>query len=606
MTEPISQNEGSNIDDGMADLVSIASGMKSFENLDEAQIEKILNAEKESANEEKDSQALKANKDEEYRAKIGLKKSQYISKIKEDLIDIDSLSMIEALLFKLAKEIRAFSEGKFWSMEQAYNNEIRNFKKNIINTYYEADTNLILKFWYKITGKYQNKLEEHDPFKKLSFIPKLNDNKKWGSTIMDSQSSPWFYLLFGFRPSQSKSLTIENSHFFSLSQLVQGILSNLEEIFTLKNSITKPFHHRNTISSDNYLYSYIIDKTLPVLKIFRIIEHLSFQNQGPGLNTQHIIYFISWVKQEWFEFLENSLYSDQQIREDDIEFSSSSLNNYFDEALDKFSSRVQNENDFDLDLVLTERKAIVHRINLYRQIIPEIGRRLEYLKSHLLGDILFHFFKDKDLHFSYDIDDNGIIQIKSMERWIGSKDIIVKEQKQLNQSFKKQMKEINKEKVSTNEYYNIVRKAGDFIIILTSLATAFNENFSMENRFRLTKEGDEAKYNYLKENPYFESLSNMASFEDLKKLQNTYDMIFQIKKIAILLDQESKSEIPEQEILSKAKTLKGALENLITLIQNSSNSLEKISQNKEKFDKYHSLHKQLENNFKDYSNLLKE
>ncbi len=630
------------------DLFQTARGMKKFETYSDRDLKKTLinhffsdNGEANSENLELANQILETKQSDitakndsrstsvvgykiikypvdEFKLQVIKHKNQYMLDIHEDLIPLTETDLINALFFKLTKDIQAYHNGNVWEYQVYLNREFKEFLTEVTTESYLAKTLFPVKIWHLITGKKKAKINQCDPLLHIPVFPAV----KWepihgtGYYQAKSLSEPWITLLYGISGIKQTQISLENSHYFSLSKLILNVSQTFDEIFSLASFLFRDQNRNGQLTPEDLFYKHISESFLPTLKIFSIIDHVSntitLSPKHP-LYTQHLIYLMSWCSMKWVIFLEKALNETRNYETNEGQTGEISLNDVFQRIREKAEQEMEEADplpDDKFSLTHVEKKALVTRIDFYSQIIPELKKRLKSLLSHLVGDVISQYLQEKNLFLDYQIDDIGDLIYnkllkskspvqKSMQSAPNNRQKSANHHEDQQQAYSDSDQKMSSDSssdsqsanatVNLDDYSGYSRILGDFIIVLTSVAAALNENFNRENQLKVSRSMEEDRYDYLRSNEYFRSQSEEFSFEQIMKIQDCFDSIFNAKKVAIQVDQAVKNNINVEDIEMNFKRTKEQLKILFDLFEGSLDDISRLSQSQKKFQKYANL-----------------
>ncbi len=551
-------------------------------------------------------------------------KQQFLNNISEELEDITDSRSIHVTLFNLSKEIKAIHNNIFWNFDEYQDKDFVNFAKNLATKCYMVKTSFLVKLWDMISGQKLDKLDEANPFINIPIYPNVKWKPLYGTNFFKARASDdaWVNLIFGLTGPDLSELTVDNSHFFSLKQVVTSLSETFDYIFYqaklryFNNTTEQAIQANNkNLVNEGLFYQLISEKFLPIIKVFSVIEHIALSYplaDNHPLQTCHLIYLVAWCYVNWIGFLEKTLNEKKNYVTRQGETGYLSLEGLF-ERIRKEVEDVLIDIDFEEDLEtfqehFTEKEKILKKIDFYVLYIPELKKRLKLLLNNLLGDAASHYLKQKNLFLRYYVKDNGHLVLQDVFRGKGEtvlekiisffqgKSQDEQEDADGTAEHKPASASADSYKIDSKasykpqkDYSSYSRTLGDLTLILSKILTGFNENFAPENHIKYNSKTPPDKYTYLHINPYFSNRSDEVNYAHLDKMQDCFESILTTKKLGEQVNLAIKAKENFVDLYKKIDILDDSLEKSSTLFKDTSASMGILSQDREKYEKYTNL-----------------
>ncbi len=558
-------------------------------------------------------------KNKEIKESILSRKKRNLTSQKDGYPILYDRKSIDQLLFKLAQDIDAYHGDIFWDFSHYSDKDFIRFRKEIAHHYYLIDHHFFRKIWDRLAGQRESKIENSDPFQGFEIYPKKIRKKLYGSNYYTTRllDESWANLLFGRNRTAESRIPIEESHNYSFLAVITGLSQTFDDIFNWANiqfteeSVKDGLADEGAgaVINEGLLFKLVSDSFIPVINILNTFDHITFTlplTENHPLRSMHLVYFAAWIYVRWIPFLEKTLRETKNIITPTGETGPISLTSVFE------SVKLEMDNelvavDFDQDLghfysYFTEREEILKKMDYYSNYIPELKKRIKYLLSSLSGDLYRDYFDKKGYYLQYHVDERGLLRfdhlIRKDTRTLFQKlfSFVLPEKKELlsEKILDKEKKSVEKEvrrasqRVSLSlqkDYSSYSRTLEDLLTILTVIAPAFDGNFDPENQLHRRPNDEFENYEYLSNNPFFIN-EEKVSFDHVKVLQDYYDYIFMSKSQGENLLQDIRSNKSPRDLNPLFDDMESSLEDLSTLIKDTSVTLGILTQNKSKYKEY--------------------
>ncbi len=560
------------------------------------------------------------SKNKETKASILSRKKRILASQKSGFPILYDKRSIDQMLFKLAQDIDAYHNDIFWDFSHYSDKDFMRFRKEISNHYYLVGHHFFKKIWDRIIGQRINNIENSDPFTSFDIYPKKSRKTLYGNNYYTTRllDESWANLCFGGNRTAEGKIPIGESYNYSLMAVITSLSQTFDDIFkwaniqfvegSIKDDV--PDEGAETPINEGLLFKLVLDSFTPVINIFNVLDHIAFTlplTENHPLRSMHLAYFIAWVYVRWIPFLDKTLRETKNIVTPTGETGAISLNSIFESV----KSEMDNELvavDFEQDLgqfysYFTEREEILKKIDYYSNFIPEIKKRCKFLLSSLLGDLYRDYFEKKGYYLQYHLDERGLLRFDHLIKkdsgtvfqrlfsfFFPRKKEALSKKKPSEKEKKTEQKEVYRpgHRVSISaqkDHSSYSRTLEDLLTILSVIAPALNDNFEPENQLRRRPNTDFDIYEYLSKNPFFTNEAKV-SFEQVKVLQDYYDYIFMGKSQGDSLLQDIRSSKSPRDLYPLFDDMEKTLEDLSTLIKDTSVTLGILTQNKDKYKEY--------------------